>query len=402
MNELLHETAEFVLPGHPDKLCDAVVDHIVDAVRQGDPEGQCGLEAACVFDRLFLTGRIAARQAVLAALDVDALARQAYASAGYGVDAAGFAWGPLPQNLRIDTAFCRGEFEAGERELRHLSDDQALCVGYANRLAETDRLPPAHWLARAIGRALFRLRQEKGAGQVGPDAKVVVRIERTETTWRPRHVSISLNHHPGSDWMLLRDIAEEAVETACTGLPLPDLELNGAGMFVSGGPNGDNGLSGKKLVVDAYGPTVPIGGGAWSGKDFRKVDRIGGLLARELARVAVHEAGAYEARVTLEYIPGCDAPVHVGVLLDGRPAGLGALPATAAIPRDNLAVWQRYVAAPAPLVELARWGHAQAGMPWESQRGPKPPARASERGGHGRAGRANIAGTPVPAVRRAS
>ena len=359
------ETAEFVLPGHPDKLCDAVVDSIVDAVRQGDPEGQCGLEAACVFGRLLLTGRIAARREVLDALDVEALARSAYASAGYGVDAAGFAWDPLPENLRIDTAFCWGEFEPGERELRHLSDDQAVCIGYANRLAETEHLPPAHWLARRIGRELHRLRLEKGAGQVGPDAKVVVRVERKGWDWRPRHVSVSLNHHAGSDWILLREIAEEAVESACAGRALPDLVLNGAGMFVSGGPNGDNGLSGKKLVVDAYGPTVPIGGGAWSGKDFHKVDRIGGMLARELALAAVRESGAGEAQVTLEYIPGCDGPVHVGVLLDGRPAGLDSLLVAAAIPTDNLGIWRRYVATSVPLVDLARWGHHQAGLPWE-------------------------------------
>ena len=359
------ESAEFVLPGHPDKLCDAVVDTLVDAVRQGDPEGQCGLEAACVFDRLFITGRIAAHKDVLDALDVDALARRAYAEAGYGVDAAGFAWGPLPEHLRIDTAFCWGEFEAGERELRHLSDDQALCVGYANRLAETDHLPPAHWLARRIGRELFRLRREKGAGQVGPDAKVLARVARRGRDWRPDHVSISLNHHEGSDWILLREIAEAAVATACGDRPVPTLELNGAGMFVSGGPNGDNGLSGKKLVVDAYGPTVPIGGGAWSGKDLRKVDRIGGLLAREMALSAVAESGACEARVTLEYLPGCDGPVRVGVLLDGRPARLDRFPGTDAIARDNLGTWRRYVAAEAPLAELARWGHQQAGMPWE-------------------------------------
>jgi S-adenosylmethionine synthetase len=365
MNHPVRETAEFILPGHPDKLCDAVVDSIVDAVRRGDPEGQCGLEAACVFDRLFLTGRIAAHREVLDTIDIDALARAAYASAGYGVDAAGHAWGPLPENLRIDTAFCWGAFEEGERELRHLSDDQAICIGYANNQAETDHLPPAHWLARRIGRELHRLRREQGAGQVGPDAKVVVRIERQGMHWQPVHVSISLNHHEKSDWILLRQLAEEAVETACIGKQMPDLVLNGAGMFVSGGPNGDNGLSGKKLVVDAYGPTVPIGGGAWSGKDFRKVDRIGGMLARELALSAVRESGAGEALVTLEYIPGCDAPVHVGVLLDGRPTALDSIPVTLSIPRDNLGNWHRYVAADVPLVELARWGHQQKGMPWE-------------------------------------
>lgn len=85
-----------------------------------DPRGQCGLEAACVFDQVFLTGRIAAHAEVLVALDVEAIVRATYASAGYGVDAADFLWGPNPAMLGITTAFCRGPFEEGERELRHL------------------------------------------------------------------------------------------------------------------------------------------------------------------------------------------------------------------------------------------------------------------------------------------
>jgi S-adenosylmethionine synthetase len=347
------ETAEFVLPGHPDKLCDAAVDGIVQFIRQRDPRGQCGLEAACVFDEVFLTGRMASHQDVLAGLDVAAIVRETYASAGYGVDAAGFLWGPSPEQLSITTAFCRGPFEEGERELRHLSDDQAICIGYANHMAETDNLPPAHWLARQIGMELWRLRVAKGAGEVGPDGKVIVRVQSDGTHWQPRHVSISLNHHEGSDWLLLRRIAEEAVEHACAGMNLPDIVLNGAGMFIAGGPNGDNGLSGKKLVVDAYGPTVPIGGGAWSGKDLNKVDRLGGYLARELAVQAVADLKLKEAIVTLEYIPGCDAPVHAEVLADGQPV---AYPIDPDATRNAL-ITARLVESLPPLPEMARWGH---------------------------------------------
>jgi len=367
-----HETAEFVLPGHPDKLCDAVVDAIVDTVRRVDPKGQCGLEAACVFDRIWLTGRIAAtRPEVLASLQDGGLeqrVRDTYASAGYGEDSAGYLWGPSPADLRIETALCIGVFADGEAENRHLSDDQAVCVGYAVADEQTGHLPPAHWLARCIGRALVRLRAERGAGEVGPDGKVVVRVRRNGAGWMPEHVSISLNHHENSDWLLLRRLAEEAVDSACAELPTPELVLNGAGMFIAGGPNGDNGLSGKKLVVDAYGPTVPIGGGAWSGKDFHKVDRIGGLLARELALACLHEGLAEEALVTLEYTPGCERPVHVAVRLDGRPCGLDLIERLGNPSLDNLSVWQRYVRCKANLVELARWGHQQSGMPWEQSR----------------------------------
>jgi len=204
---------------------------------------------------------------------------------------------------------------------------------------------------------------------VGPDGKVIVRLESDGTDWRPLHVSISLHHHEASDWLLLRELAEEAVARACEGRPAPCLEPNGVGMFVAGGPTGDNGLSGKKLVVDAYGPSVPVGGGAWCGKDFHKVDRLGGLLARRLALLAVCRAGCQEARTVLEYIPGCDRPVAVDLFLDGRHYPRDALRFLGDSKIGNLEVWQAYVKAKTLLPELARWGHQNPGLPWEEVSG---------------------------------
>ena len=152
-----------------------------------------------MFDRIWLTGRIASTRAdVIASLQDGGLEqqmREVYASAGYGEDSAGYLWGPAPQDLRIETALCIGVFEDGEAEYRYLSDDQAVCAGYAVADEKTNHLPPAHWLARRIGRALVRLRAERGAGEVGPDGKVVVRVRRDAAGWTPEHVSISLNHH---------------------------------------------------------------------------------------------------------------------------------------------------------------------------------------------------------------
>ena len=369
------EAAEFVLPGHPDKLCDAAVDAVVDYVRRREPRAQCGLEAACIFDRFFMTGRIGVPHDVWLAQrlqtgEIDRRVRAVYASAGYGEDAAGHCWGPRPEELKIE-AYGAGLvrvdfFVPGEAEMRHLSDDQAICVGHAVRSPATDYLPPAHWLARRIGRELHRLRAERGAGHVGPDGKVIVHGARSGgvETFRPRLVSISLHHHEKSDWMLLRRIAEEAVETACAGWPLPDVEMNGAGMFVCGGPSGDNGLSGKKLVVDAYGPGVPIGGGAWSGKDFFKVDRLGGMAARRIAIESLLASDSEEATVTLSYLPGGDRPARVDLLLDGVPS------AAVVIPRslgrlESGRLHKLFVKADVEVTELARWGHQIARMPWE-------------------------------------
>ncbi len=358
-----YETAEHVLPGHPDKLCDAAVDAVVDFVRARDPFGQCGLEAACVRNALFITGRIAAEPTALAELNVPLLVRKVYESAGYGEDAAGRLWRPLPAGLGVVCELDIGPFLPEERDLRHLSDDQAICVGHADA-SGPGLLPPAVALARAIARRMHDLRLQLGADRVGPDGKVLVTVARDADGWRAQDVSVSLHHAPDTDPLWLREFAERAVAGACAG-EMPRLLVNGGGSFACGGPHGDNGLAGKKLVVDAYGPQVPIGGGAWSGKDFRKVDRLGGLLARQLAIRAVRLGLGERATVTLAYQPGGQRPASVGLTVDDR-AVVGDVLALLKHPElDNVRVWRKFVAAPATLVDLARWGHQQAAMPWE-------------------------------------
>lgn len=365
-NEVRFESAEHIMPGHPDKLCDAMVDSIVEEINRLDSGAQCGLEAAVIFNSVYLTGRIAASSEALKQLDIEKIIQQSWRDAGYGKDRASHIWGPLPETLEITTNLCFGSFEKGERELRHLSDDQAICVGYACNDPENEYMPPAHRLARRIAYRLYELRNERGAGEIGPDGKVLVQIEKNGEKWRPSSISISINHHEKSDWMVLRSIAEQAVEESISGMPMPPILLNGAGSFISGGPNGDNGLSGKKLVVDAYGPTIPIGGGAWSGKDFRKVDRLGGMLARELALHAVQSGVTEEALVRLSYFPGSERPALIEAEFDGTPVSSETILATTGkIALDNLSVWNRYKLYDLPLAFLARWGHQQANMPWE-------------------------------------
>lgn len=357
------ETAEHVLPGHPDKLCDAAVDAVVDYIRGRDPYGQCGLEAACVRNAIFVTGRIAADPAALAGLNVPQLVRGVHESAGYGEDAAQSLWRPLPEGLAVVCELDIGPFLPEERDLRHLSDDQAICVGHADA-AGPDLLPPAVATARAIARRLHSLRAEVGAGKVGPDGKVLVTVERDSHGWLVRDVSVSLHHAPDADPLWLRQFAERAVASVC-GNALPRVLVNGGGSFACGGPHGDNGLAGKKLVVDAYGPHIPIGGGAWSGKDFRKVDRLGGLLARQLAVRAVRLGLGERATVTLGYQPGGDRPATVTLAVDDRVVDGDALAQLGGPDVDNLSVWRRFVAAPVGLVGLARWGHQVPGAPWE-------------------------------------
>lgn len=364
--------AEWVLPGHPDKLCDAIADRIVGEVARLDPYGQVGIEVACAFDRVFVTGLIGfdtVRLPDIGARIADWV-RDTYRSAGYGG-----RWDPLPEALHIDTSALRVE-QRGEdwQELRHLSDDQCICIGYAQATPETGHLPGALWTARRIARALHTLQQRDPQGPIGPDGKVIVRgEEHADGSFVPQSVSVSLHHAVDADWLQMRRHAQQALRDALTDTPLPDLTLNAAGMFLCGGPTGDNGTTGKKLVMDAYGPGVPIGGGAWSGKDFHKPDRVGGLLARRLALQCVQAGIGRRVRVQLEYRPNSTLPESVGVWADGVPVPLPPLVrpvATREATRSMIAASGGADYQALSSGRLARWGHLGAvGSWWEARRG---------------------------------
>ena len=299
--------AEFVFPGHPDKLCDAIADALVQAAATLEKRALVGVEVACHRNKVFITGRIGCRDANT--IDIKALVRKVYTTAGYDAD-----WYPSPEQLDIQTDLCLGPLEDGEDAFRELSDDQAICIGYANDIEASNHLPVEHWLARQLARRLYRLREEKPDLGLGPDGKVIAVVKETQGAWQLDRFSCSLQQKTAHDEIALfraiRLAVEEELQQLALQLPalssqMPqDITVNGAGAFEVGGPEGDNGLSGKKLVMDAYGPRMPIGGGAWSGKDFFKADRAGGLHARRIAKYLVRLGLAKEATVVLGWFPG--------------------------------------------------------------------------------------------------
>ena len=225
MNEANTTVAEWVLPGHPDKLCDALADRIVGEVMREDPYGQCGIEAACAFDHVFVTGligydRIGFELSTLADIEQRLVewVRDTYRSAGYGG-----RWDPLPDTLQIDLRALRIEQRGIEwQELRHLSDDQCICVGYAQDTPQTDYMPGALWTARRIARALHARQQATPQGPIGPDGKVIVRgLEHEDGSFQPLSVSVSLHHAEDADWLALRRHAQGALHDA---LDLPGAE----------------------------------------------------------------------------------------------------------------------------------------------------------------------------------
>lgn len=315
--------AEFVSPGHPDRLADAVVESCVELAVSRDPDALVGVECAVHDDAVFLDGRIAAGRDGAPAVSRDelsALVRAAYRAAGYGG-----RWTPAPDALRVFVEVCLEPLRDDERAIRGLSDDQNAVLGYACNRPETGFLPPAHFVANAIGRRVAAWRAG-ASDRFGPDFKVLVSLREEGGRFAWERLTLSIQHAPDVDARARHDALAPVVADALAALERGGLRgvaaldperfvLNGAGDFVQGGPEGDNGLSGKKLAVDFYGPGVPLGGGAICGKDPHKVDVCGAFRARQFAVRLVRERGCAEALVRLGWTPGDAAPAHREALL---------------------------------------------------------------------------------------
>ena len=308
--------AEYVSPGHPDRLADAIVESIVDLAVGRDSEALVGVECAVHTDHVFIDGRIAAGRAAgplgaacaVSHEEIEAIARGVYRKAGYGG-----IWIHAPEKLKVIQNVCLGPLSDDERAIRNLSDDQNVVTGFACNHPETDYLPPAHFIANYIGRKIDAWRRTV-SDKFGPDFKIMVDVGydtavagrppyhadtgRAGTPCPPQYrwnrLTLSIQHAPGvfaaEQHELVLPVVRGALSeldsrglAGISDLPLENFILNGMGDFIVGGPEGDNGLSGKKLAVDFYGPEIPIGGGAICGKDPHKVDVAGAFRARELA-----------------------------------------------------------------------------------------------------------------------
>ncbi len=363
--------AEWVFPGHPDKLSDAVADSIVERAAFLETESLVGVEVAVNRANVTVTGRVASRG--FDQIGASKLVREVYKEVGYGA-----AWNPAPEDLHVAVDLCLGNLLEGEGEFRKVSDDQTISIGYANAIEATNHLPLEHYLVRNIAKRIYEASKREESLFLGPDGKVIVYVAEEErnglTQYALAAVSASLQQANPAALIELNRFVRSCVKAECetlsasfpqfSGVVPEAIVVNGAGNFAVGGPEGDNGLSGKKLVCDAYGPRVPIGGGAWSGKDFFKADRAGGLFARKIAKTLVFIGMAKEATVTLSFFPGDEEARVLSVVnekgesLDCRKI-LSSMDLTLAYSGTHFAV--------SNLKNLARWGHFfNPGLPWET------------------------------------
>jgi len=304
-------TSESVSEGHPDKVADAISDAVLDLIMtQQDPALRCACETMVTTNRVIVAGEYKGH---LDPLDLDYVVRKVVKNIGYEQD--GFNWNSLQiSNLMhgqsADIALGTDNFGAG---------DQGLMFGYACK--ETENFMPAaiYWSHKIVEN--LSLLRRSGANWLGPDAKSQVTLEynNDSTIKRVAKVVCSTQHSPDVDISVVREHIEEFIRKI---LPkdLVDKKteflINPTGRFVIGGPDGDTGLTGRKIIVDTYGGYAPHGGGAFSGKDPTKVDRSAAYMARYLAKNLVANGKCNWATVQLSYAIGVENPMSVYVESD--------------------------------------------------------------------------------------
>jgi len=311
-------TSESVSEGHPDKVCDRISDAIVDTFLTHDPHSRVAVETLATTNRVVLAGEVRGPQDVTRDL-LEQVVRAAVKEIGYEQD--GFHWGKMTVEDYIhaqSSDIARGVDAAGNKD--EGAGDQGIMFGFACR--ETENLMPApiHF-SHSILRSLAEARHSGSEPGLGPDSKSQVTLEYVGgMPVRAASVVVSTQHAGELDQDEVREIVRpHVVNVLPEGWMCPEEEfyVNPTGRFVIGGPDGDTGLTGRKIIVDTYGGAAPHGGGAFSGKDPTKVDRSAAYAARYLAKNVVAAGLAARCTIQVSYAIGVSRPLSVYVNTEG-------------------------------------------------------------------------------------
>ena len=306
-------TSESVSEGHPDKICDQIADSIIDEILAREPEARTAIEVAATTNHVVLLGEVRAH---VKRDEMVARARETIRDIGY--EQKGFHWDSCQIDCLVhqqSTDIAQGVDSSSSKD--EGAGDQGIMFGYATD--ETPELMPAPILyAHKMLRLLSEARRDGSAAALGPDAKSQVTIEyRDGEPVRAHTIVLSTQHlDEGMTSADVRAVVEPYVRQA-----LPEgwidakttWHVNPTGRFVIGGPDGDAGLTGRKIIVDTYGGAAPHGGGAFSGKDPTKVDRSAAYAARYVAKNVVAAGLAQRCLVQLAYAIGVAEPLAIYV-----------------------------------------------------------------------------------------
>ena len=324
-------TSESVTEGHPDKMCDQISDAILDAMLENDPLSRVACETLVTTGLVFVTGEVTTKCYV----DIEKIARETIRAIGYDRPELGFSCdtcavitslhGQSPDiAMGVDAALEKREAGAQKTDEAETvgAGDQGMMFGYA--CAETeDFMPMPIHLAHRLSKQLAAVRKQGTLPYLRPDGKTQVTLEYDgDKPVRLANVVLSTQHDPYvSQDVIRRDLIEHVVKPIVPAHLLHDGShstqtayfVNPTGRFVIGGPQGDCGLTGRKIIVDTYGGSANHGGGAFSGKDPTKVDRSGAYMARYIAKNIVASGIAARAEVQVAYAIGVSQPMSLSV-----------------------------------------------------------------------------------------
>ena len=314
-------TSESVTEGHPDKICDQISNAVLDAILEQDPMGRVACETTVSTGLVHIMGEISTECYV----DIPKITREVIRDIGYDRAKYGFDCDTCGIITNIDEQ--SGDIAMGvdkalenktgeDDELQNGAGDQGMMFGYA--CDETPELMPlAISMAHKLAKRLTQVRKEGLVDYLRPDGKTQVTVEYDEQR-RPVRIDaivISTQHAPEAELeQIRRDMIELVVKPTVPAELLDEntrYYINPTGRFVIGGPQGDSGLTGRKIIVDTYGGSAPHGGGAFSGKDPTKVDRSAAYAARYVAKNVVAAGLARRCQVQLAYAIGVAKPVSV-------------------------------------------------------------------------------------------
>lgn len=375
-------TSESVTEGHPDKICDNISDAVLDAILAQDPNGRVACETTCITDQIMVMGEITTK----AKIDIEKIARDVVCEIGYDSPDKGFDGHTCKVQIAIDKQspdIALGvdksyELKEGYDDSYNLhgAGDQGMMFGYA--CDETEELMPLSIsLSHKLAKQLTNVRKDGTLPYLRPDGKTQVTVEYDESGAPKRVDTIVISSQHSADVSLDQirsDIVKYVIKPIVPENLLDDdtiIYVNPTGRFVTGGPAGDSGLTGRKIIVDTYGGIGRHGGGCFSGKDPTKVDRSAAYAARYVAKNIVAAGLAKKCEIQIAYAIGVAHPVSVMIDTFG----------TGVISDDTLSeiVTETFDLRPAAIIDsldlrrpiyrqLAAYGHmgrTDIDLPWE-------------------------------------
>ncbi len=307
-------TSESVSEGHPDKICDRISDAVLDLYMKADPYSRVACETLVTTDTVVIAGETRGPDSVTKE-KIEEAAREAIKKIGY--DQEGFSYKTANIDVKLhkqSVDIAQGVDEGTGVDLNEGAGDQGIMFGYACRETEALMPAPLHY-SHQILRRMAEDRQSGKLKGIEPDSKSQVSLEyKNDRPVGVRSVVVSTQHAEGLSQDDVRELVRPYIEEVLPEGWMPpeeELYVNPTGRFVIGGPVGDAGLTGRKIIVDTYGGAAPHGGGAFSGKDPTKVDRSAAYISRYLAKNVVAAGYAEGCTIQLSYAIGVSKPISV-------------------------------------------------------------------------------------------